>query len=98
MAVGDKVVEGARLSGQGHTEGTLVEFEQDVFPHVTGEIKRLNKDELARVDKVAAGRKLKGTIYRKRDLTADEKEALKRDRSAAESTDADKSEEGKASE
>lgn len=78
-----RVVEGARLSGQGHRKGTLVEFDQDVFPHVVGEVKRLGQDELARVDEVAKSRNIKGAVYHKYELTGDDKQAAKRDEEAA---------------
>ncbi|MEB0287225.1 hypothetical protein QN355_11735 [Cryobacterium sp. 10S3] len=78
-----KVVEGARLSGQGHLVGKLVEFFQDVFPHVKGEIKRLGKDELARIDEIAKGRNLSGNVYVERKLTSDEQAVVKADADAA---------------
>jgi hypothetical protein len=80
----DKVVEGARLSGQGALEGKLVEFFQDVFPHVKGEIKKLADDELARIDNVIKARGLNGTVYEERKLTSDEKSAVDADQAAAE--------------
>jgi hypothetical protein len=79
----DKVAEGARLSAQGHDNGKLVEFEQDVFPHVAGDVKRLNSAELKRVDEVAKSRKLSGKVYVERSLTSDEKAAVKKDEEAA---------------
>ena len=78
----ERYVEGARLSGQGHDDGTLVQFDQDVFPHVAGEIKRLNKDELKRVDDKAADLKLKN-VYHEYKLTEEDKAAIKRDQEAA---------------
>lgn len=78
----DRVVEGARLSGQGHDNGTLVQFDADLFPHVTGEIKRLDKDELKRVDDRAAERKLKN-VYHEYKLSDAEKAAVKADKEAA---------------
>lgn len=80
-----KVVEGARLSGQGHPDGTLVEFDQDVFPHVLGEIKRVSKEELDRVDARAKANGLKGGVYHKYELSSEDKKAVERDHKAAES-------------
>jgi hypothetical protein len=79
----DKVVEGARLSGQGSLEGKLVEFFQDVFPHVKGEIKKLADDEVARIDAVIKSRGLNGTVYSERKLTSDEKATTEADVAAA---------------
>jgi hypothetical protein len=79
----DKVVEGARLSGQGALEGKLVEFFQDVFPHVKGEIKKLAKDELARINAVIKSRGLNGTVYQEYKLSSDEQAAVKADADAA---------------
>lgn len=80
-----KVVEGARLSGQGHPTGNLVEFDQDVFPHVVGEVKRVSKEELARVDAKAKANGLKGGVYHTYELTSEDKKSVERDRKAVES-------------
>lgn len=59
-----KIVEGARLSANGlAVGGRLVKFVQDVFPHVVGDVKRVAKEELARVDKKAEQMGLKGAVY-----------------------------------
>lgn len=59
----NKVVETARLTGDGHPEGTLVEFKQDVFPHVKGDVKRVDKAELKRVNERAKANGLNGDVY-----------------------------------
>lgn len=68
----EKVVEAARLSANGLPEGgKLVKFLQDVFPHVLGDVKRVSKEELDRVDQKAKQWGLKGAVYE--DVKADVK-------------------------
>lgn len=42
----------------------LVRFLADIYPHCKGDVKALEADELKRVAKVAAKRKLNGDAYK----------------------------------
>lgn len=41
----------------------VVKFKQDVYPHVKGDVHKVDDAELKRVDQVAKDRKLSGAVY-----------------------------------